>query len=116
MRPIPTANLTEGRARRASARRLAHDVFSVADDTGARQFVVVGHSMGGKLAQYLPLVDPARVEALVLVASPPAGGLPTPAFAREWVELAGNARALIDATILPFNRQPVPERRSQSVR
>jgi pimeloyl-ACP methyl ester carboxylesterase len=50
--------------------RLAQDVFAVADQVAADAFVAVGHSMGGKLAQYLPLVDPFRVQALVLVASP----------------------------------------------
>jgi pimeloyl-ACP methyl ester carboxylesterase len=89
--------------------RLARDVFAVADDVAAEAFVAVGHSMGGKLAQYLPLVEPARVQALVLVASPSAGELPTPNFVREWVELAGNPQAFIDRTITPYLRRPVPE-------
>ena len=89
--------------------RLARDVFAVADDVTAEAFVAVGHSMGGKLAQYLPLVDPSRVEALVLVASPSAGELPTPTFVAEWVELAGNPQAFVDTTITPYLRRPVPE-------
>lgn len=89
--------------------RLARDVFAVADDVAAEAFVAVGHSMGGKLAQYLPLVDPFRVQALVLVASPSAGELPTPTFVREWVELAGNPQAFVDTTITPYLRRPVPE-------
>ncbi len=90
--------------------RLARDVFAVADDAAADAFVAVGHSMGGKLAQYLPLADPSRVEALVLVASPSAGELPIPPSVAEWVELAGDAKALIRATVLPFVRRPVSER------
>jgi pimeloyl-ACP methyl ester carboxylesterase len=89
--------------------RLARDVFAVADDVGADAFVAVGHSMGGKLAQYLPLVDPFRVQALVLVASPSAGELPIPTFVTEWVDLAGNPQAFVDTTITPYLRQPVPE-------
>jgi pimeloyl-ACP methyl ester carboxylesterase len=89
--------------------RFAQDVFAVADDAGADAFVAVGHSMGGKLAQYLPLVDPSRVEALVLVASPSAAELPTPTFVAEWIGLAGNAQAFIDTTIAPYLRRPVPE-------
>jgi pimeloyl-ACP methyl ester carboxylesterase len=89
--------------------RLARDVFAVADDTGAGAFVAVGHSLGGKLAQYLPLVDPSRVDALVLVASPSAGELPTPTFVAEWIGLAGNAQAFIDTTVTPYLRRPVPE-------
>jgi len=41
---------------------LACDVLAVADAVGAERFVAVGHSMGGKLAQYLPLVAPDRVQ------------------------------------------------------
>jgi pimeloyl-ACP methyl ester carboxylesterase len=89
--------------------RLAQDVFAVADEAGADTFVAVGHSMGGKLAQYLPLVDPPRVQALVLVASPSAGELPTPTFVKEWVGLAGDPRAFVETTITPHLRRPVPE-------
>jgi pimeloyl-ACP methyl ester carboxylesterase len=89
--------------------RLAHDVFAVADHATANDFVAVGHSMGGKLAQYLPLVHPSRVEALVLVASPSAGELPTPSFVAEWVGLAGDAQAFIDTVLTPYLRRPVPE-------
>jgi pimeloyl-ACP methyl ester carboxylesterase len=88
--------------------RLARDVLAVADAATVDDFVVVGHSMGGKLAQYLPLVDPSRVKALVLVASPSAGALPTPAFVHEWVELAGDAQGFVDTTVVPYLRRPVP--------
>jgi 3-oxoadipate enol-lactonase len=89
--------------------RLAQDVFAVADQVAADAFVAVGHSMGGKLAQYLPLVDPSRVQALVLVASPSAGELPTPTFVKEWVGLAGNPQQFVDTTITPYLRRPVPD-------
>jgi pimeloyl-ACP methyl ester carboxylesterase len=62
---------------------LGGDAFSVADDARAQSFVIVGHSMGGKLAQYLPLIEPSRVQALVLVASPSAGKLATPPAVAE---------------------------------
>jgi 3-oxoadipate enol-lactonase len=89
--------------------RFARDVFAVADEVGADAFVAVGHSMGGKLAQYLPLVEPPRVQALVLVASPSAGELPTPTFVQEWIGLAGDPQQFVDTTITPFLRRPVPE-------
>ncbi|MEO8323288.1 MAG: alpha/beta hydrolase [Actinomycetota bacterium] len=89
--------------------RLARDVFAVADDAVADTFIAVGHSMGGKLAQFLPLVDPSRLEALVLVASPSAGELPIPTFVSEWVGLAGDPQAFIDTTVTPYLRRPVPE-------
>jgi pimeloyl-ACP methyl ester carboxylesterase len=65
--------------------------------------------MGGKLAQYLLLVDPSRIEALVLIASPSADELPLPAFVAEWATLAGDAQALIDTTVAPYLLRPVPQ-------
>lgn len=88
---------------------LARDVFAVADDAGVSTFVAVGHSLGGKLSQFLPLVDPARIEALVLVASPSAGTLVPPDFVRAWVELAGDGDALVEDSIKRFLRAPVPD-------
>lgn len=87
---------------------LARDVFAVADDAGVSTFVAVGHSLGGKLSQYLPLVQPARVDALVLVASPSAGTLATPDFVHAWVELAGHGEALVEDAVKRFLRAPVP--------
>jgi len=87
----------------------ARDVFAVADASGLDRFVAVGHSMGGKLAQFLPLVDASRLEALVLVASAPAGELPVPPSLAGWVDLAGDAQALADQTLRPYLRRPVPE-------
>jgi len=84
-------------------------VFAVADEASSQTFVAVGHSLGGKLSQYLPLVEPARIEALVLVASPSAGTLDTPDFVREWVELAGDGEALVEDSIKRFLRTPVPD-------
>lgn len=88
---------------------LARDVFAVADDAGARAFVAVGHSLGGKLSQYLPLTEPERIQALVLVASPSAGTLETPDFVRAWVELAGDGEALVEDAVKRFLRALVPD-------
>lgn len=89
--------------------RLARDVFAVANDAAADAFVAVGHSLGGKLAQYLPLLEPTRVEGPVLVASPSAGELPLPTFVAGWVGVAGDAQAFLDMTILPYIRRSVPD-------
>src|SRR6266545_7873419 len=87
--------------------RFARDVFSVADHVGIETFVAVGHSMGGKLAQYLPLVQPSRIDGLVLVASPSAAELPTPEFITAWIGLAGDADAMVDTTVRPYLTRPV---------
>lgn len=55
-------------------RQMADDVASAMDDAGADEAVVVGISMGGMIAQELVLRHPARVRALLLLATTP--GLP----------------------------------------
>ncbi|WP_163993736.1 alpha/beta fold hydrolase [Pyxidicoccus caerfyrddinensis] len=57
---------------------LAQDVLAVADAAGAKRFTVVGHSMGGQLAQWVAAQEPSRVEALMLLNPVPAAGLPLP--------------------------------------
>lgn len=90
--------------------RLARDVFSVADDAGADVFVAVGFSMSGKFVQYLPLVDPSRVEGLVIVAGPSAGELPLPAeLVAQWLGLAGDGQAFVETTVTPYIHRPVPQ-------
>ena len=88
---------------------VARDVLAVADDAAAADFVAVGHSMGGKLAQYLALVAPSRVAGLVLIESAPAGHLPTPDFVAEWVTLVGDGQAILDKGVVPYIHRPVPE-------
>ena len=89
--------------------RMAQDVFAVADNAAVGSFVAVGHSMGGKLAQFLLLIEPSRIKGLVLIASPSAAELPTPNYVRKWIELVGNARAFVETTIRPYLRHDVPE-------
>lgn len=57
---------------------LAQDVLAVADAAGAQRFTVVGHSMGGQLAQWVAAQVPSRVDALVVVNPAPAAGLQMP--------------------------------------
>ena len=53
---------------------LADDVLAVTAALGVRRYVIVGHSMGGKVAQIVAARRPAGLERLVLVAPAP----PTP--------------------------------------
>ena len=71
--------------------RFARDALAIADAAGARTFTAVGFSMGGRFVQYLPLVSPKRVAAMVIIAGGPASGivLPEPLIA-EWVGWTGN--------------------------
>jgi len=52
--------------------QLAADTLSVLDDAGARDYVLVGHSMGAKVAQLVAGTRPARLRGLILVGSGPA--------------------------------------------
>ena len=53
---------------------LADDVAGIVDELGLKEFLIVGHSMGGKVAQLVAARRPAGLKGLILVAPAP----PTP--------------------------------------
>ncbi len=53
-------------------RQLADDTFALLADAGLGDYVLVGHSMGGKVAQLVAAARPAGLRGLVLVGSGPA--------------------------------------------
>lgn len=57
----------------------ADDVAGVIESLGVRDFVLIGHSMGGKIAQILAGRRPAGLRAVVLVAPAPPTPLHVPA-------------------------------------
>lgn len=67
---------------------LADDVLAVTEALGVRRFILVGHSMGGKIAQIVAGRRPDGLEGLVLVAPAP----PTPMEVPE--DPRRNARVL----------------------
>ena len=62
---------------------LASDVLSVVDKLEIDEYILVGHSMGGKVAQIVAAQNPAGLKGLVLVAPAPPSPLPTPKEIRE---------------------------------
>lgn len=52
--------------------RFADDTLAVLADAGITDYVLVGHSMGGKVAQLVAATRPAGLRAIVLVGSGPA--------------------------------------------
>ena len=56
--------------------RLCRDTLAVADELGIESFHLVGHSMGGYLAQMLAIRDAERLSSLVLVGCSPMPGSP----------------------------------------
>ena len=55
---------------------IARDALELADELGAREFSVIGHSMGGSAAQRVLSLAPDRVSKLVGIRPVPASGVP----------------------------------------
>jgi pimeloyl-ACP methyl ester carboxylesterase len=69
------------------------DILAVADAEGARTFIPIGFSMGGKLACYLAAKNPDRASALILVATAAPGMVPVDrAFGLQVCREAGDWR------------------------
>ncbi|MGG2460970.1 alpha/beta fold hydrolase [Streptomyces sp. RGM 3693] len=80
----------------------AADVLALADRLGWERFSVIGHSMGGSVAQRVLAAAPHRLRRLVGISPVPASGLPLPPPQWELFSAAahipGNRRAIIDLT------------------
>ena len=76
---------------------MADSVATLLEHLGESQAVVLGHSMGGMVAQMVALRHPNRVRALVLAASPAAFGKPGSDFAEKFLaqRLAGPGEAFV---------------------
>jgi pimeloyl-ACP methyl ester carboxylesterase len=78
---------------------MADDVRGVIDTLALERYVLVGHSMGGKLAQYLAADRPAGLLGLVLVAPSPPLPLPLDTPQRAAMTHAYDDAASIGATL-----------------
>lgn len=81
---------------------VAGDVLATADALGWREFSLLGHSMGGKVAQAVVARAGERVRSVVGVSPVPAGGVPFDAEPERLFYGApddrGNRRAILDLT------------------
>lgn len=68
-------NSDEGPAGHLTTREFAADALAVLDAAGVDQAHVYGHSMGGRVAQWLAIDNPGRVGALILAATSAGGFL-----------------------------------------
>lgn len=55
---------------------IAQDSIALADQLGWQQFSLLGHSMGGKVAQRILVAAPDRIRKMVAIAPVPAGEIP----------------------------------------
>jgi pimeloyl-ACP methyl ester carboxylesterase len=96
---------------------LADDAFAVIASLEIERYVLIGHSMGGKLAQYIASTRPKGLEGLVLVAPAPPNPqiLPPEAFEiqKHAYDCAENVAGAIDfltqTQLSPALRQQVIE-------
>ncbi len=78
---------------------LADDVVAIIDDLGLKQLVVIGHSMGGKVAQLVAARRPAGLRQLILMAPAPPVPLEVPEAQRQAMAVAYQTREGVMAII-----------------
>ena len=76
---------------------LAHDALAVIRTLDLTDYIVVGHSMGGKVAQLLASRQPEGLRGVVLVAPAPAKPLPIPEERRAEMARAYSSRDTVIA-------------------
>jgi pimeloyl-ACP methyl ester carboxylesterase len=99
---VPDQRGTGGSSRPKSGyslQQLAADAWQVADEVGMKKPAIVGHSMGGQIAQLMAAMRPDDVGKLVLLCPVPAAGLPLPDDAMGLFSTAAGDAAKL-ATIL----------------
>ncbi|NUU08183.1 alpha/beta hydrolase [Leifsonia sp. C5G2] len=69
--------------------QLAEDTLAIIDEAGIDDYVLVGHSMGGKVAQLIAATRPAGLRGIVLVGSGPA--VPAAEITPEYQEQLSHA-------------------------
>lgn len=75
---------------------LANDAQEVIETLGLRRYILVGHSMGGKVAQLLASRRPAGLQGLVLVAPSPPSPMALPEEQRAAMAAAYDSRESIE--------------------
>lgn len=88
--------------------RLGQDVLAIADAEDAETFALIGHSMGGQLAQWIASEAPDRVVGQLLLCPVPAVGQPMPPALR-WLFNASPGDVDKLASILEISCLELPE-------
>lgn len=82
--------------------RLADALEALLDAFNVERAVVVGHSLGGAVAQALVARAPERVRGLLLLASPPPAGYPTPEARFPLLRRTVGRRKALAAALAPL--------------
>lgn len=91
-----------------SLQRYVEDVVSIMKAEGVTSACLVGHSMGGQIAQYLAAAHPNMVDGLVVLCTVPAAGLPLPPEAKGLFRNSGGNPSSQE-TILNMSCKKLPE-------
>jgi pimeloyl-ACP methyl ester carboxylesterase len=101
-----------------SIKSLAKDAISLIEALNLNEYIIVGHSMGGKVAQYIAAQKPVGLRKLILVAPSPSFPTIMPTEMHEVMKGAYLSLASINATIdQVFKASDIkPEIRTQLVK
>ncbi|MEH2060717.1 MAG: alpha/beta hydrolase [Nostoc sp.] len=84
-------------------KQMASDVAALLDRIGINQVHLVGHSMGGQIAQELVLAHPKKVQSLILLSSLAKGDALFNSIIETWGDLASNVDfKLYEKVVLPW--------------
>jgi pimeloyl-ACP methyl ester carboxylesterase len=94
---------------------MADDVEAIAQRLGLSRFVLVGHSMGGKVAQIVAGRRPAGLVGLVLVAPAPPTPMPVAAAQRAAMVASYGSREGVLQALSVLTAQPLPNELREQV-
>ncbi|MGW4246654.1 alpha/beta fold hydrolase [Nocardia sp. NPDC004722] len=89
--------------------QLAADAQCLINELAPERFVLVGHSMGGKVAQLLAARRPVGLEQVVLIAPAPARPVVTPQDQRLLAHAYADAEAAAGALDHVLTHRPLPD-------
>ncbi|MBU7583014.1 MAG: alpha/beta hydrolase [Nostoc sp. TH1S01] len=86
-----------------STQQMAQDAAALLDILGIKQAHIIGHSMGGQIAQELALLYPEKVKSLILLASLAKGNERFNSLVETWGDIAGKIDLkLYEKLVLPW--------------
>jgi len=92
-----------------SLKTLASDVIELIDQLGLNDFIIVGHSMGGKVAQIVAARKPEGLKGLVLFGPAPPTPMTVPEEVRKSYLALYDSREGVEAVIGNLTPHPLPE-------